>query len=270
MKNRILHENNAKLRVDPLTKSYLEGNYSDIEIKKSNKSESDFSRLFYENNLNKKFQNEEEGNNSSNESKINNSNETDSDIEDSFEKIFKDLSQYDIFSLARHGQYAILECILIKGISPDSRDLDGNTILIIAAQNGNKRIIKIALRYGAQINMKNCNGNTALHYANEYNYDDVRNYLIKKGANPNIENIRGFKAYEGITRKAVRNKNTSISTYAKTKSFGNSNNKMFKFNAKNIKYDINNQNRNQKNDNLHYKHIFKRLEKAFEEKPKIV
>lgn len=157
----------------------------------------------------------------------------------SFEQIFIEMSQYDIFSLARHCNHEVLEYLLLKGISPDSRDLDGNTILIIGAQNGNKRIVKLALRFGAQINMKNCSGNTALHYASEYNYSELANYLIKKGANPTIENIKALKAYEGIDKKTDKinsrtsNKFSSIFTSNNSQKKSN-NNKMFKFNINKI------------------------------------
>jgi ankyrin repeat protein len=44
------------------------------------------------------------------------------------------------------------------------RDEYGNTILVIACQNGNKRIAKAVLRRGADINARNYRGNTPLHY----------------------------------------------------------------------------------------------------------
>ena len=193
-------------------------------------------------------------------------------------EIFEEFSEYDIFSLARHGNYDILECLLLKGISPDSKDIDGNTIIIIGAQNGNKRIIKLALRYGAQINMKNCNGNTALHFCTEYVYEEIANYLIKKGANPNIANLKGFKAYEGLTKKANLGKSiiSSTMTYEKINSKKNNEN-TFQFNSK--KDNINNYSRNK----LQYKNKFTNILNKFgsnasknisqiikEQKPKIV
>ena len=108
---------------------------------------------------------------------------------------------YDIFSLARHGRFMELEAVLLHGLDPDSRDMYGNTILIVGAQNNNKRIIKLALRYGGQINMYNHMGNTALHYASQYQYYTIIDYLIKKGANPRMSNFRGLQAYEGVWPK---------------------------------------------------------------------
>ena len=108
------------------------------------------------------------------------------------------LCKYDIFSFARHGHYKELEKLFLEGISPDSKDKYGNTLLIISAQNNNKRILKICLRYGAQINMQNLMGNTALHFAKEYGYDEIFEYLIRKGADPDIKNLRGIPAKYGL------------------------------------------------------------------------
>lgn len=112
-----------------------------------------------------------------------------------------DYEYYDIFSFARHNKFIEIETLLFKGIDPDSRDMNGNTILIVGAQNGNKRIIKLALRFGAQINNFNYLGNTALHFATQYQYYDLVDYLIKKGADPLIKNYRGLQAYQGVWKK---------------------------------------------------------------------
>ena len=119
------------------------------------------------------------------------------DKEENAEDILS-LCKYDIFSFARHGHYRELEKLFLEGISPDSKDKFGNTLLIIAVQNNNKRILKTCLRYGAQINMQNLMGNTALHFATQYGYNDIFEYLIKKGANPNIKNLRGIPAKYGL------------------------------------------------------------------------
>lgn len=108
------------------------------------------------------------------------------------------LQQWDVFSFARHNKFAELESLFIEGLNPDSKDQNGNTLLIIAAQNDNKRILKLCLRYGARINMQNSMGNTALHFATEYKYENIYNYLIQKGADTTIKNLRGKKATEGL------------------------------------------------------------------------
>jgi ankyrin repeat protein len=60
-----------------------------------------------------------------------------------------------LFSKARHNKTEDAEAILDKGISIDTRDSFGNTILIIAAQNGHKAMMKLCLRKRADINSQN-------------------------------------------------------------------------------------------------------------------
>ena len=80
----------------------------------------------------------------------------------------------------------------------DCRDKRGNSMLIVAAQNGNKRIIKFLLRNGADINAANEVGNTALHFAHTYSFQKVIDYLHRKGADDTIKNKVGLTCYEGL------------------------------------------------------------------------
>jgi len=48
-----------------------------------------------------------------------------------------------MFLAARHGKHKELKALLDKGIPPNIADQHGNTILIIACQNGNKRVVCI-------------------------------------------------------------------------------------------------------------------------------
>lgn len=57
-----------------------------------------------------------------------------------------------------------LALLLCRGVPVDVRDDHGNTVLIIACQNGHKRALKAALRRGADPNATNALGNTALHF----------------------------------------------------------------------------------------------------------
>ena len=94
--------------------------------------------------------------------------------------------------------------ILEQGIDPNSKDKYGNTILIVAAQNGNKAVVKTALRHGAVINLTNCIGNSALHFASEFGYTKLAAYLISKGANPDIQNIYGIYAKDGLSAGNIK------------------------------------------------------------------
>jgi hypothetical protein len=105
----------------------------------------------------------------------------------------------DIFSYARHGRCEEMERLLDRGIPLNIRDQYGNTLLIIACQNGNKRVAKAVLRRGADINARNHKGNTPLHYCFHYGYGDtLGQYIISKGADANSKNNSGRFPYEGV------------------------------------------------------------------------
>lgn len=94
-----------------------------------------------------------------------------------------------------------VERLLDRGVPVNVRDSSGNTILIIASQNGHKRVAKCALRRGADINAKNYKGNTPLHFCFTYGYGDtLGQYMISKGADPAIRNNTGLTCYEGLGR----------------------------------------------------------------------
>lgn len=61
----------------------------------------------------------------------------------------------DVFSAARHNRVDSVAYMLDQGVGVNARDEQGNTILLIACQNGLKRMAKLALRRGANINAQN-------------------------------------------------------------------------------------------------------------------
>ena len=76
-------------------------------------------------------------------------------------------------SLVRHGKYRDLEDTLNGpewSLPIDYCDESGNTLLMVACQNGNRRIVKLCLRRGSKINKQNLNGNTSLHFAFGYGF----------------------------------------------------------------------------------------------------
>lgn len=69
---------------------------------------------------------------------------------------------------AKATNIAEMEDALAADIPINTADEFGNTLLILAAQQGAKRMCKLLLRKGANINMQNHVGNTALHYIYAY------------------------------------------------------------------------------------------------------
>lgn len=106
-----------------------------------------------------------------------------------------------ICTLCRHGKYRELEDTLNDpswSLPIDYCDDAGNTLLMIACQNGNKRIAKLCLRRGSQINNQNLNGNSCLHFAFGYGFSDLGEYLISKGADDSLQNANYLTCYEGL------------------------------------------------------------------------
>jgi len=105
-----------------------------------------------------------------------------------------------IFSKGRNNRYEEVEEALTSGFSADARDRFGNTMLMIACQNGLKRIAKLVLRHGASMNTGNKRGQTALHYCFQYGYEALGEYLITKGADTSLCNEFGLSCRQGTGR----------------------------------------------------------------------
>jgi ankyrin repeat protein len=93
-----------------------------------------------------------------------------------------------------------MEDALAMEISINTADDFGNTLLILAAQQGSKRMCKFLLRRGAKINLQSTVGNTPLHYCYAYHNIPLGDYLKLKGADDSIVNVDGLTAYEGLSR----------------------------------------------------------------------
>jgi hypothetical protein len=109
------------------------------------------------------------------------------------------------FSHVRAGHMEELRDVLVGGVVDINLDRDdaGNSLLIVAAQNGNKRMVKELLRKGADINSKNTKGNTSLHYCFAYGFKDLGEYLVEKGADDTLTNADGVAPREGLSKTDV-------------------------------------------------------------------
>lgn len=116
---------------------------------------------------------------------------------------FEELSSY-----VRHSKYREIEEVMNSPdftLPVDFQDESGNTLLLIAAQNGVKRISKLLLRRGGSINKQNMAGQTVLHYAQGYGFMDLFEYFMSKGADDSIKNADGLTCYEGLDLEDVQN-----------------------------------------------------------------
>ena len=111
----------------------------------------------------------------------------------------------DIFSLARHNKVAELAAALQRGaLLVDRRDVHGNTVLMIACQNGHKNAAKAALRKHADLNAQNDTGNTALHFCYAYGFKSLADYLVGKGADLRLRNKLGLLCFQNNGTAAAR------------------------------------------------------------------
>ena len=113
----------------------------------------------------------------------------------------REMEDSKLIICVKHTNYdALKEMIDDNGIDVDTYDEFGNTLFILACQQGNKKMCKILLRRGAHINSQNHAGNTGLHYLYEYNHIDLAEYLLQKGADDSYLNATGLTCYEGVSR----------------------------------------------------------------------
>ena len=103
----------------------------------------------------------------------------------------------------KNANYDVLERAFDEGIQVDSKDDHGNTLLILACQQGNKKMVKFLLRLGASMNLQNNSGNTCLHYLFQYGHRSLAEYLIRKGADDSFLNADDLTCYEGLRREDV-------------------------------------------------------------------
>eukprot|EP00750_Incisomonas_marina_P020529 INCI4048.3.p1 GENE.INCI4048.3~~INCI4048.3.p1 ORF type:complete len:2134 (-),score=426.39 INCI4048.3:1814-8215(-) len=82
-------------------------------------------------------------------------------------------------------------------------DAQGNTLFLVACQNGHAKIPKYLLEKGANPSHQNNQGQTALHYAMTYGFYELGSWLVDgvegAGANDTLENKFGLGPYDGLT-----------------------------------------------------------------------
>ena len=94
----------------------------------------------------------------------------------------------EAISLCRHNRYDdLVKMMDNSGVSNGDwsriRDTHGNTLLLVAAQNGLRRICKMLLRRGAaDIRAVNGQGKGVLHFCRLYGHVELGEYLRGKGA----------------------------------------------------------------------------------------
>ncbi|XP_066924924.1 ankyrin repeat domain-containing protein 27-like isoform X1 [Clytia hemisphaerica] len=95
---------------------------------------------------------------------------------------------------ARKGLDQEIKALLKKGLNVDSLDMEGNTPLFYASNNGQAGTAVILLKYEANVNHKSNHGFTALMHAAWKGHVDLVSLLIAHGADVKIVTAKNYTA----------------------------------------------------------------------------
>lgn len=74
----------------------------------------------------------------------------------------------------------------------------GNTMLMLACQNGNAKLVKYLVAKGANTNAQNKVGQTASHFANAFKFYEVSQWIFENGGDDTLANKYGLTPYDGL------------------------------------------------------------------------
>jgi CheY-like chemotaxis protein len=80
-------------------------------------------------------------------------------------------------------------------------DEHGNTLLLVAAQNGHMRICQLLVKKGGNPDHQNGQGQTAMHYSMSYGYTELGQWLVDPdggAADDSLMNMHGLTPYDGL------------------------------------------------------------------------
>ena len=79
----------------------------------------------------------------------------------------------------------------------------GNTMLMLACQNGNMKLVKYLVAKGSNPCAQNKAGQTAAHFAISFKFYEVSQWLFENGADDTMENKYGLTPYDGLLPEGV-------------------------------------------------------------------
>ncbi len=102
----------------------------------------------------------------------------------------------DFFKIAKNGRASDLLRLLEDGVSPDARNIQGDTALMLASYFGNLPAVRLLLEHGAKTNAQNNTGQTALMYACNRRHSDIARLLLKYHADPDVADESGRDSFQ--------------------------------------------------------------------------
>ncbi len=108
-------------------------------------------------------------------------------------------SYEDALSSARLGDTHQLVGLLERGVSPDTVDDKGNTLLILAAMEGHSKTVQALLKFRPNVSLRNTAGDSALMMAALKGNLEITDILLDAGAPVNHEGWTPllYAAFEG-------------------------------------------------------------------------
>ena len=92
-----------------------------------------------------------------------------------------------LFDAVKVGSSQAISRLIEKGVSPDVRDEEGKTALMVASERAYDTIICILIEAGADVNAQGPFGATPLMYAAGYGRYETVKLLLQKGADANAK-----------------------------------------------------------------------------------
>ena len=105
----------------------------------------------------------------------------------------------DPWAAAITGDLNMLQRELEAGVSPDVREPNGSTPLILAAMFGQTDLVPFLIERKAQVNIQNNDGSTALIVAAVFGHPDIVTLLLEAGAETDLRNNDGMTALEAVS-----------------------------------------------------------------------
>jgi ankyrin repeat protein len=99
-----------------------------------------------------------------------------------------------LMNAIQNGNTELVELLIKNGAEINGKSKDGETALMYAAQNGNTELVARLIKNGAEINGKSKDGETALMFAIFENHTEIVELLIENGANINAQDKKGDTA----------------------------------------------------------------------------
>jgi ankyrin repeat protein len=106
-----------------------------------------------------------------------------------------------LFAAVQAGHADAVERLLHKGLSPEVKNVAGDTPLIAAAALGDVLVVKTLVDGGAAIDAQNAVGNTALIVASREGHTEVCKVLLKAGADAGLHNQDRLDALDTAQRR---------------------------------------------------------------------